>query len=111
MIFDNAILDNANFVMTTNYAQVSMVNVSFIGTNISTYLPSGTALSQSNMSEANFIDFMGLDLSSCPFSLPENYNCLEISGKKMIFGSGMDFSNNIYSVSYTHLTLPTILIV
>ena len=36
---------------------------------------------------------MGLDLSSCPFSLPENYNCLEISGKKMIFGSGMDLSN------------------
>ena len=98
LIFDNAILDNSNFMMMTTYLQVSMVNVSFIGTDISMHLPSGTNLnlSQSNMSEANFIDFMALDLSSCPLSLPENYNCLEISGKKMIFGSGMDFSNNIY---------------
>ena len=95
--FDNAILDNSNFVMTTNYAQVSMVNVSFIGTDISMHLSPGSDLSQSNMSEANFIDFMALDLVSCPLSLPETYNCTEIGGKKMIFGSGMDFSNKYIS--------------
>jgi len=91
--FDNAILDNANFVMTTGLAQVSMVNVSFIETDLSVDLPPGSNLSQSNMSEANFIDFLGLHLSSCPLSLPEAYGCVEIGGKRMIFGSGMDFSN------------------
>ena len=95
--FDNAIIDNANFVMTAFYAQVSMVNVSFIGTDISMHLSPGSDLSQSNMSEANFIDFMALDLVSCPLSLPETYNCVEIGGKKMIFGSGMDFSNKYIS--------------
>ena len=97
--FDNAILDHANLV--TVYwscsdaadASVSMVNVSFIGTNVSTTLPLGTDLSQSHMSEANFIDFLALDLASCPLSLPETYNCAEISGKKMIFGPAMDFSD------------------
>jgi len=95
--FDNAILDNSNFVMEAAYSQVSMVNVSFIGTNLSIRLPAGSNLSQSNMSEANFIDFLALDLSSCPLSLPETYNCAEIGGKKMIFGSGMDFSNKYIS--------------
>ena len=90
--FDNAILDNSNFVFSP-YSQVSMVNVSFIETDLSVDLPPGSNLSQSNMSEANFIDFLGLHLSSCPLSLPEAYGCVEIGGKKMIFGSGMDFSN------------------
>ena len=97
--FNNAIIDNANFVMTTGYAQVSMVNVSFIGTDISMHLSPGSDLSQSNMSEANFIDFMALDLVSCPLSLPEHYNCAEISGKKMVFGPSMDFSNKYISYS------------
>ena len=101
LIFDNAILDKANFAMTTSYTQVSMVNVSFIGTNLSTSLPPGSDLSQSNMSQANFIDFLALDLSSCPLSLPKTYNCAEISGKKMIFGPGMDFSNKY--ISYTDI--------
>ena len=61
------------------------------------HLSPGSDLSQSNMSEANFIDFMALDLVSCPLSLPETYNCVEIGGKKMIFGSGMDFSNKYIS--------------
>ena len=97
--FDNAILDNANFVVTSwdwEYdwiVYVSMVNVSFIGTDISVTLPPGSDLSQSNMSEANFIDFMALDLASCPLSLPETYNCAEIGDKKMIFGPSMDFSD------------------
>ena len=56
-------------------------------------MPPGTNLSQSNMSEANFIDVIALDLASCPSSLPEGHNCAEIDGKKMIFGPGMDFSN------------------
>ena len=95
--FDNAIMDNANLVveyLDLNYdASVSMVNVSFIGTDISMTLPPGSDLSQSNMSEANFIDFMALDLASCPLSLPETYNCAEIGDKKMIFGPSMDFSD------------------
>ena len=96
--FDNATMDNANLVVDwSNYATASMVNVSFNGTKISMDLPPGSNLSQSNMSEANFIDFLALDLSSCPLSLPETYNCVEIGGKKMIFGSGMDFSNKYIS--------------
>jgi len=97
--FDNAILDHTNFVFDEygRSPKVSMVNVSFIGTNLSIRLPAGSNLSQSNMSEANFIDFLALDLSSCPLSLPETYNCTEIGGKKMIFGSGMDFSNKYIS--------------
>ena len=95
--FDNAIMDNANLVveyLDLYYdASVSMVNVSFIGTDISMTLPPGSNLSQSNMSEANFIDFMALDLASCPLSLPETYNCAEIGDKKMIFGPSMDFSD------------------
>jgi len=92
--FDNATMDNANLVVDwSNYATASMVNVSFNGTKISMDLPPGSNLSQSNMSQANFIDFMAPDLSSCPLALPENYNCAEIGGKKMIFGPGMDFSN------------------
>ena len=91
--FDNAILDNSNFVFSPYNGEVSMVNVSFIGTNLSIYLPPGSDLSRSDMAEANFIDFLALDLASCPFSLPETYNCAEISNKKMIFGPSMDFSN------------------
>ena len=100
--FNNAIIDNATFV-TGGYDHynwnipVSMVNVSFIGTDISMHLSPGSDLSQSNMSEANFIDFMALDLVSCPLSLPEPYNCAEISGKKMVFGPSMDFSNKYIS--------------
>ena len=119
IVFDNAIMDNTNFVVLLNYEQISfdnvilnnsnfeidmsdystfsMINASFIGTNISMDLPPGSNLSQSNMSEANFIDFLAPDLSSCPLSLPETYNCAEIGGKKMIFGSGMDFSNKYIS--------------
>ncbi len=94
--FDNAILDNANLV--TEYwgcpdVTVSMVNVSFTGTKISTTLPPEANLLQSNMSDVNFIDFMALDLASCPLSLPETYNCAEIGDKKMIFGPSMDFSD------------------
>jgi uncharacterized protein YjbI with pentapeptide repeats len=96
--FDNAILDNSNFVMEA-YSQVSMVNVSFNGTKISMDLPPGSNLSQSNMSQANFIDFLALELASCPLSLPENYNCVEIGGRKTIFGSSMDFSNKYISYS------------
>jgi len=97
--FDNAILDKANFAMDTMYSQVSMVNVSFIETDLSVDLPPGSHLSQSNMSEANFINFLALDLASCPLSLPKTYHCVEIGGKKMIFGSSMDFSNKY--ISYT----------
>jgi len=102
VIFDNAILDNANFVMPTSsrYSHVSMVNVSFIGTNISTTLPPGTNLSQSNMSEANFIYFIALDLTSCPLSLPENYGCVKIRDKKMIAGPSMNFSNKEINLWY-----------
>ena len=105
--FDNAKIDNANFVVETsglNYwdldTPVSIVNVSFNGTDISMTMPPGTNLSQSNMSEANFIDVIALDLASCPSSLPEEHNCAEIGGKKMIFGPGMDFSNRGISFSY-----------
>ena len=105
--FDNAKIDNANFVVETSGLSywgldtpVSIVNVSFNGTNISMTMPPGTNLSQSNMSEANFIDVIALDLASCPSSLPEGHNCAEIDGKKMIFGPGMDFSNRGISFSY-----------
>ena len=95
--FDNAIVDNANFVVTwwdwNEYVSVSMVNVSFIGTDISMTLPPGSELWQSNMSEANFIDFMALDLASCPLSLPETYSCAKTGDKTMIAGPSMDFSD------------------
>ena len=95
--FDNAILDHANFTLTPEEA-VSMVNVSFIETYLSVDLPPGSNLSQSNMSEANFIDFLGLHLSSCPLSLPETYNCMKIGSKKIIFGPSMDFSYKFISL-------------
>ncbi len=96
--FDNAILDNANLV--TEYwgcpdVTVSMVNVSFTGTKISTTLPSEANLLQSNMSDVNFIDFMALDLSSCPLSLPETYDCIIMGNKKMVTSPSMDFSYDI----------------
>ena len=115
IVFDNAIMDNTNFVVLLNYEQISfdnvilnnsnfeidmsdystfsMINSSFIGTNISMDLPPGSNLSQSNMSDTNFIAVYAFDLASCPLSLPEGYYCDEISGSKLIFSPGMDFSN------------------
>tara|TARA_Y100001970_G_scaffold14857_1_gene16802 strand:+ start:202 stop:2448 length:2247 start_codon:yes stop_codon:yes gene_type:complete len=105
--FDNAKIDNANFVVDASRLSywslntpVSIVNVSFNGTDISMTMLPGTNLSQSDMSEANFIDVIALDLASCPSSLPEGHNCAEIGGKKMIFGPGMDFSNRGIRFSY-----------
>ena len=74
---------------------VSMVNVSFTGTKISTTLPPEANLLQSNMSDVNFIDFMALDLSSCPLSLPETYDCIIMGNKKMVTSPSMDFSYDI----------------